>query len=39
LATLSWAIELVAFPEKEFIRVLFKLGPHADVVELWRQLE
>ena len=39
LATLSWAIELVAIPEKEFVRVLFKLGPHADVVELFGQLE
>jgi hypothetical protein len=39
LATLSWAIELVAIPEKEFVRVLFKLGPQADLVELWRQLE
>jgi hypothetical protein len=37
LASLTWAIELVALPAREFTQVFFRVGPHAVPVELCSQ--
>ena len=39
LAMLSWAVELVTLPDKEFTQVFFTMGPGGEVIELQRQLE